>query len=57
MRTDYRNEFKGWNTERMQKHLVYLRDKLLLNIGVCDSNTEYYLKRISYLSNKISKIN
>jgi len=55
MRTDYRNEFKGWGKEKIEKHLIYLREKLLMNIGVCDSNVEHYLKRICYLSNKISK--
>lgn len=55
MRTDFRNEFKGWDKERIEKHLIYLREKLLPNIGVCDSNAEYYSKRISYLSNKINK--
>ena len=55
MRTDYRNEFKGWDKEKIEKHLIYLRKKLLPNIGVCESNVEYYLKRISYLSNKPKK--
>ena len=55
MKTDYRNEFKGWDKEKIEKHLIYLRKKLLPNIGVCESNVEYYLKRISYLSNKPKK--
>ena len=55
MRTDFRNEFKGWEKEKIEKHLIYLKEKLLPNIGICDSNVEYYSKRISYLSNKISK--
>ena len=52
MKTDYRNEFKGWDNYRIEKHLIYLKEKLLLNIGICQSNVEYYLKRISYLENK-----
>jgi ribonucleotide reductase beta subunit family protein with ferritin-like domain len=55
MRYDYRNDYKGWNNERIEKHLPYLKDKLLQNIGICDSNSQDYLKRISYLENKIRK--
>jgi hypothetical protein len=55
MRTDYRNEYKGWDNYRIEKHLIYLKEKLSQNIGVCDSNVEYYLKRISYLEIKINK--
>jgi len=53
MRTDFRNEFKGWDKNRITSYLPYLRDKLLFNIGICDSNVDFYLKRISYLENKI----
>jgi len=53
MRTDFRREFKGWDKNRITSYLPYLKDKLLLNIGVCDSNVNFFLKRISYLENKI----
>ena len=52
MRTDYRNQYKGWDKPRIEKHLDYLKEKLLMTIGVCDSNANNYLKQISYLENK-----
>lgn len=52
-RYDYRNDYKGWTKQQIKIHLVYLKEKLLKNIGVCESNTSNYLKRISYLEDKI----
>ena len=54
-RYDYRNDYKNWTKEQMQKHLPILREKLLKNIGVSDSNADNYSKRISYLNSKINK--
>ena len=52
-RSDYRTEYKNWTKERIENHLPILKDKLLKNIGICESNVEYYSKRISYLKTKI----
>ena len=52
-RYDYRNDYKNWTKEQMQKHLPILQEKLLKNIGVSDSNADNYSKRISYLNSKI----
>lgn len=54
-RYDYRNDYKNWTKEQMQKHLPILRDKLLKNISISDSNADNYSKRISYLNSKINK--
>jgi len=54
-RYDYRNDYKGWSKEDIKKHLPILKDKLSLNIGICQSNADDYLKRISYLENKIQR--
>jgi len=52
-RSDYRTEYKDWTKERITKHLVILQEKLLKNIGICDSNVDFYSKRISYLKSKL----
>tara|TARA_R100001015_G_C4473687_1_gene56496 strand:- start:70 stop:276 length:207 start_codon:yes stop_codon:yes gene_type:complete len=52
-RFDYRREYKNWTKEQMQKHLPILKEKLIKSIGICDSNADDYLKRISYLESKI----
>ncbi len=52
-RYDYRNDYKGWSEEKIKNHLPYLKDKLLLNVG--GGSFDYYLKRISYLENKLNK--
>lgn len=54
-RYDYRNDYKNWTKEQMQKHLPILQDKLLKNIGISQSNADNYSKRISYLNSKIEK--
>ena len=54
-RSDYRTDYKNWTKERIEKHLPILREKLLKNIGICQSNADNYLKRISYLESKINK--
>ena len=52
-RYDYRNDYKGWSVEQIKKHLPSLKEKLGLNIGICDDLAGDYLKRISYLEKKI----
>lgn len=54
-RYDYRNDYKNWTKDKMQKHLPILQDKLLQNLGICESNVDNYSKRISYLNSKINK--
>ena len=54
-RYDYRNDYKGWTKEEMVNYLPILLDKLLANIGICESNAADYSKRHSYLKNKIKK--
>ena len=54
-RYDYRNDYKNWTKEQMKKHLPTLQDKLLKNLGICESNADNYSKRISYLNSKINK--
>lgn len=39
----------------MKNQLPVLEDKLLQNIGISESNTDNYSKRISYLKSKINK--
>ena len=55
-RYDYRNDYKNWTKDEMKKHLTILQDKLLQNLGICESNAEDYSKRISYLNSKTNKI-
>lgn len=52
-RSDYRSDYKDWTKERILNHLPVLKEKLLKNIGICESNVQFYSKRISYLENKI----
>ena len=52
-RYDYRNDYKNWTKEQMQKHLPILLDKILLNLGICDDLADDYSKRHSYLKSKI----
>ena len=54
-RYDYRNDYKNWTQEKIKKHIPILQEKLLINLGVCESNTDNYSKRISYLKSKIKK--
>ncbi len=54
-RFDYRRKYSNWNKEQMQKHLPILQEKLIKNIGICDSIADDCLKRISYLESKIEK--
>ena len=54
-RYDYRNDYKNWTKDEMKKHLPILQDKLLQNLGICESNADDYSKRISYLNSKINK--
>ena len=53
-RYDYRNDYKNWTKEEMKNHLPILQDKLLKNLGICESNADDYSKRISYLNSKIN---
>ena len=53
-RYDYRNDYKDWTKEQIENYLPILKDKLLKNLGVCDDLYDNYLKRISYLENKIN---
>ena len=53
MRYDYRNDYKGWTKEKIENHLAYLREKLIENVGVCQSNANDYLKRITFLQSKL----
>jgi len=53
-RYDYRNDYKNWTKEEMKKHLPILQDKLLKNLGICESNADDYSKRMSYLNSKIN---
>ena len=55
-RYDYRNDYKNWTKDEMKKHLTILKDKLLQNLGICESNSDDYSKRISYLNSKINKM-
>jgi len=55
-RSDYRSDYKGWSKERIIEELPYLKDKLLMNIGICQSNADNYLKRLSYLENKLKNL-
>ena len=52
-RYDYRNDYKNWDKSRIKEYLPKLKDKLLQNIGICQSNADDYLKRIIYLENKL----
>ena len=52
-RYDYRNEYNNWDQTQIKQHLTKLKDDLLNNIGICKSNTDNLLKRITYLENKI----
>ena len=52
-RYDYRNDYKGWTNEQIENALPKLKDDLLKNIGICDSNADDYRKRIVYLENKL----
>ena len=53
-RFDYRRKYSNWNKEKIQKHLPILKEKLIKNIGICDSISDDCLKRISYLESKIN---
>ena len=53
-RYDYRNDYKGWTQERIKNHLPFLKEKLIKNLGICESNADDYGKRISYLENKLN---
>ena len=55
-RYDYRNDYKNWTKDRIKKHLPILENKLLENVGICESNTDNYSKRISYLKTKLTKM-
>ena len=55
-RYDYRNDYKNWTKDEMKKHLTILQDKLLQNLGICESNSDDYSKRISYLNSKTNKM-
>ena len=52
-RYDYRNDYKNWSIEEIINHLPILKEKLCINIGICDDLANDYLKRISYLENKL----
>ena len=52
-RYDYRNDYKGWSMEQIEKHIPYLKQKLAKNIGICDNNAADALKRLSYLQSKM----
>jgi hypothetical protein len=52
-RYDYRRDYKGWTIEQITKHIPKLEEELLKNIGICQSNADNCLKRLSYLKNKI----
>ena len=53
-RYDYRNDYKGFTKEQMLEVLPYLEDRLIKNVGICQSNADDYLKRITYLKGKLS---
>lgn len=51
-RYDFRRDYKGWTNEEIKNHLPYLKEKLQESV-FCQSNSDNYLKRISYLENKL----
>ena len=55
-RYDYRNDYKNWTKEQIEKHLPVLVDKILLNLDVCDDLANDYSKRHSYLKSRLTKI-
>ncbi len=54
-RYDYRNDYKGWSKKQISTQITVLQDKLLDNLGICESNADNYLKRIVYLEDKLTK--
>ena len=55
-RFDYRNDYKGLNLEQLKTILSKLQDKLLDSLGICDSLSNDYLKRIIYVEKNIKKL-
>tara|TARA_R110002074_G_scaffold157492_11_gene314431 strand:+ start:125 stop:364 length:240 start_codon:yes stop_codon:yes gene_type:complete len=53
-RYDYRNDYKGFTKEQILEVLPYLEDRLIKNLGICQSNADDYLKRIIYLKGKLN---
>ena len=53
-RYDYRNDYKGFTKEQILEVLPYLKDRLIKNVGICQSNADDYLKRITYLKGKLN---
>ena len=54
IRYDYRNDYKGWSKKEISTQIPVLQDKLLDNLGICQSNVDNYLKRIIYLESKLT---
>ena len=54
-RYDYRSQFKGWDKKRIEDHIEYLKVKLLESLPYSDILSDGYLKRISYLKNKLKQ--
>jgi hypothetical protein len=56
-RYDYRNDYKDMNLEQLKSALINDKQRLLNWIGLDDNETKNYVKRVSYLENKINKYN
>lgn len=51
---DYRNHMKGLTSEQAKGLLEKYQDKLLRNIGVCETNERYYSNCISFIKKEYS---
>jgi hypothetical protein len=56
MMANFKRQYIGWDKARIEKHLIYLKQKLSDNLGICEANVEYYIKHISFLTHKLTKL-
>jgi len=55
MKSDYRRKFKNNTNKELEESLRYYKNKLIDNIGISESNTNYYSKNISYIKSLLNK--
>ena len=55
MKSDYRRKFKNNTNKELEESLRYYKNKLIDNIGISESNTDYFSKNFSYIKSLLNK--